>query len=643
MSDRETAIQQAKVLKALIGIGEVSIILNTFISAFIEKGIKKPDGMYYLHGNFNLNGPVSGRMSSCVAPWTMVLTQRGLIRIDCLQIADYVWTHKRRWRPITMITKKPIAPMVEVLFSNGYTLTCKKSHKLNIPFKGWQSIKDIQHAGIKKVDFQSREHIPGFGGIPSDTNNCNEFGKKVADLLSQYTGSARHQHAGERIQGKAGAEIFPQQTGRQEPYEGEDRRGASQLHRGLLRWKRLFNQGIQRQKNIFTSCCLSESSWLTRVAHRYVRAPYRWRPSKQRSEQSCAVHKRRTQNDSHPTENKQGGEIKTIHNCGNIPVWDITVEEDHSYWAEGCFHHNSNPNMQNLPVRGRYGKTIKTCFAPPPGWLFAGADFSSLEDRISALTTKDPNKLKVYTDGYDGHCLRAHSYFHDQMVDIPDTVDGINSIEHRYPKLRQDSKMPTFALTYQGTWHTLVNNLGLIPAEAKEIEKKYHELYVVSDDWIKAKIKQASKDGFVTGAFGLRLRTPILEQTLLGKKTTPYESLSEGRTAGNMLGQSYGLLNNRAAIEFQRRLLASPYKYDIKPIAHIHDAQYFLVRNQVGVVEWFNKNLVACMQWQELPEIKHPDVHLGGSVELFHPNWSVPYKIKNGASKRAILETCNGE
>jgi hypothetical protein len=32
----------------------------------------------------------------------------------------------------------------------------------------------------------------------------------------------------------------------------------------------------------------------------------------------------------------------------------------------------------------------------PEGWLFCGADFNSLEDMISALTTKDKNKLKVY-------------------------------------------------------------------------------------------------------------------------------------------------------------------------------------------------------------------------------------------------------
>lgn len=49
-----------------------------------------------------------------------------------------------------------------------------------------------------------------------------------------------------------------------------------------------------------------------------------------------------------------------------------------------------------------------------------------MEDYISALTTKDPNKLRVYTEGFDGHCLRAFYYFGDKMPDIseapPNTV-----------------------------------------------------------------------------------------------------------------------------------------------------------------------------------------------------------------------------
>jgi DNA polymerase I len=85
---------------------------------------------------------------------------------------------------------------------------------------------------------------------------------------------------------------------------------------------------------------------------------------------------------------------------------------------------SNNPNMQNIPASGstkakqRLAKLIKECFEAPPGWLFVGLDFDSLEDKISAVTTRDPEKIKVYTDGYDGHCLRAFAYFGEHMPDI---------------------------------------------------------------------------------------------------------------------------------------------------------------------------------------------------------------------------------
>jgi len=298
---------------------------------------------------------------------------------------------------------------------------------------------------------------------------------------------------------------------------------------------------------------------------------------------------------------------------------------------------SSKVNLQNLPSTGsKYAKDIKECFIAPPGWILVGADFSSLEDKISALTTKDPNKLKVYTDGYDGHCLRAASYFRDQMPDIVDTVESINSIEDKYPELRQRSKGPTFALTYQGTWHTLMNNLGIPKEEAQEIEQKYHDLYAHSDEWVKQKLLEASRTGYMEVAFGLRVRTPILAQTLLNKKSTPYEAKAEGRTVGNALGQSYGLLNNRAAIEFHDRLLQSPHKFAIKPISHIHDAQYFLALNNADTIKWLNDNLIECMEWQDLPEIQHDEVKLGGNVELFLKNWATKVKVPNKASLEEI-------
>lgn len=274
-------------------------------------------------------------------------------------------------------------------------------------------------------------------------------------------------------------------------------------------------------------------------------------------------------------------------------------------------------------------------------WLFAGADFASLEDYVSALTTKDPNKLKVYIDGYDGHCLRAYSYFGNQMPDIPPTVSGINSIKKAYDKLRSASKAPTFLLTYGGTYHGLMKNCGFDEETAKEIELKYHELYVVSDQWVQDRLVKASETGFVEVAFGLKLRTPLLKKVILNNNKTPYEARAEGRTAGNALGQSYGLLNCRAANEFMKRVRASPYRLDIRICAQIHDAIYLLIRNELGIIEWANKNLTECMAWQELPELKHDIVKLHAELDLFYPSWEHAITLSPTASIDEIYQTAN--
>lgn len=324
---------------------------------------------------------------------------------------------------------------------------------------------------------------------------------------------------------------------------------------------------------------------------------------------------------------------------------------------------SSDPNLQNLPAnvlmvlselliqrfgtmlegyisKGKLilGKLIKSCFEAPPGWIFAGLDFDSLEDRISALTTKDPNKLKVYTDGYDGHCLRAHAYFGERMPDIdPTSVVSINSIAKKYPIERGDSKAPTFALTYQGTWSTLVKNCGFPEDQAKQIEVRFKELYKVSIDWVADKLDQACRDGYVTAAFGLRVRTPLLSQVIRGNSKTPREAEAEGRTAGNALGQSWCLLNTRGGSEFMGVVRKSEYRLFIRPCAQIHDAGYFLIRDDIGAIQFTNKHLVKAVQWQAHPEIAHPEVKLGGRLSLFYPTWASEIEIPNDATEEEIF------
>lgn len=154
-----------------------------------------------------------------------------------------------------------------------------------------------------------------------------------------------------------------------------------------------------------------------------------------------------------------------------IPAFEGAVAKanDGIIWLFGSFNlggtvsgrlSSSDPNLQNIPANSTYGKLIKECFVAESGWLFAGADFSSLEDRINALLTKDPNKLKVYTDGYDSHSLRAYAYFKKHMPDI-------RQIDLSNPK-------KTYKLSVDGQTHYLIE--GDLVRFPDGSEKKVEEL-----------------------------------------------------------------------------------------------------------------------------------------------------------------------
>lgn len=215
-------------------------------------------------------------------------------------------------------------------------------------------------------------------------------------------------------------------------------------------------------------------------------------------------------------------------------------------------------------------------------------------------------------------------------------VYEINSIQDRYPDWRQKSKTPTFALTYDGTYRTLMTGSGLPEDQARLIYDRYHELYAVSDAWVAKQLEQASKDGYITVAFGLRVRTPLLKQTIRKTRSTPYAAEAEGRSAGNALGQSWCMLNNRAASGFMGQVRRSEFRLDIRPCAHIHDAQYYLFRDDLRVLTYANVHLVKEVYWQEDPAIAHPEVKLGGELSVYYPTWAEECTLANGADADAI-------
>lgn len=211
-------------------------------------------------------------------------------------------------------------------------------------------------------------------------------------------------------------------------------------------------------------------------------------------------------------------------------------------------------------------------------------------------------------------------------------VGVINSIQHKHKAIRQKAKSPTFALTYGGTYRTLMINCGLSEEEAKEVEANYHKLYKVSDDYTEARLQKAASDGYVTVCFGLRLRTPKLGITVFGNGHTPKGAVKEGRTAGNAFGQSYCMLTIRSVCAFMDKVREAGFDLDILPCLQIHDAGYFLIKDDPKFLHFLNEFFIKEMEWQEDPAISSDVLHLESELSVFYPSWKEEFTLKNKAS-----------
>jgi len=91
------------------------------------------------------------------------------------------------------------------------------------------------------------------------------------------------------------------------------------------------------------------------------------------------------------------------------------------------------------------------------------------------------------------------------------------------------------------------------------------------------------------------------------------------------------MLLNRAMIATNRHIEEAGYGEHILPINMIHDAGYFLVKDDPIYVQFLNTVLIEEMRWQADPLIASEDVTMEAEAE-FGKSWDKLYPLKNKAT-----------
>ena len=156
---------------------------------------------------------------------------------------------------------------------------------------------------------------------------------------------------------------------------------------------------------------------------------------------------------------------------------------------------SSDPNLQNIPIRGEDGKEIRKAFIPEPGCLFFSADYSQIELRVMAHLSQDPNMIEVFREGKDLHAATAANIYKKPIEEV--TRDE-----------RTKSKRANFGIIYGITVFGLAERLDIPRDEAKMLIDGYFETFQQVHDYMEKSKEIARQQGYVTTLFGRRRYLP---------------------------------------------------------------------------------------------------------------------------------------
>ncbi|MGB9668312.1 MAG: DNA polymerase I [Thermosulfidibacteraceae bacterium] len=254
---------------------------------------------------------------------------------------------------------------------------------------------------------------------------------------------------------------------------------------------------------------------------------------------------------------------------------------------------SSEPNLQNIPIKGDYGKLIRTVFTTDSGYLLVSFDYSQIELRVLAELSKDEMLIGAFERGEDIHLLTAMEVFQVKKEEVT-------------PELRRKAKVVNFGIIYGMSPYGLSKELGITVEEAKNFIDIYFKKYPGVRRFIDEVVEEARKKGLVRTYFG-RIR-PIPEFYSLRKDE---RELAKRIAINTPIQGTSAEIIKLAMIKVYRYIKEN--KLPAYMVLQVHDELVFEVKEEI--VEEFTRDVKEIME-KVVPEFSVPlvvDIHVGDS------------------------------
>ncbi|RTL63044.1 MAG: DNA polymerase I [Hyphomicrobiales bacterium] len=263
---------------------------------------------------------------------------------------------------------------------------------------------------------------------------------------------------------------------------------------------------------------------------------------------------------------------------------------------------STDPNLQNIPIRTKEGREIRTAFVADKGAKLVSADYSQIELRVLAHVADIPQLRQAFTDGLDIHAMTASEMFGVPVKDMPSEV-------------RRRAKAINFGIIYGISAFGLAAQLGITKQEAGDYIATYFKRFPGIRDYMEATKALVHEKGFVETIFGRRVHYPEINT-----KNPSMRGFLERAAINAPIQGSAADIIRRAMIRMPAALHKAGLS-DVRMLLQVHDELVFEAPE--AHVEKTIKTVRSVMEKATLPAVAmrvpiHVDAKAADNWEAAH-------------------------
>ncbi len=235
---------------------------------------------------------------------------------------------------------------------------------------------------------------------------------------------------------------------------------------------------------------------------------------------------------------------------------------------------SADPNLQNIPIKSKEGKEIRSAFIAEKNMSIISADYSQIEMRVLAHVADVKELKKAFINSEDIHNITASQIFECNIKKISEDM-------------RRKAKAINFGIIYGISSYGLAKQISVSNTEAEQFLFSYFKKFPEIKEYMQSTLQFCRKNGYVKTMFGRKCHFPNIND-----KNHTLKSFQERAAINAPIQGAAADIIRFAMINIDKKIMEK--KLDAQLLVQIHDELLFETKDSV-----INKEMIKIKKEME--------------------------------------------